>query len=120
MSKALTRTYPLSIQANASGGAVRFTPEAGRVFGCSIYHNNEAGTINPGTVRAKITYDDGSEVVPMVNIKHFRNRDASYFEGFVPLNLDTQNRTFVLTVEASEVFTDVFTADLVLAYENNC
>jgi len=118
MIKILEHSEQVTIDSGGSYVSKSFQPQAGKVIGCSIYHNNENGAINPGIVSARILTDAGLEVSPQADIRHYRNREAGYYDGLKVLNFDTEGKTYKIEIIATEPFTDDFKANLVLVYDN--
>ncbi|MXN90160.1 hypothetical protein GR160_02890 [Flavobacterium sp. Sd200] len=120
--KNLEHSEPFTIETGQSYLSKSFQPRAGFVVGCSIYHNNTDGSINPNLVSAKIVTDSGEEISPLSDIRHYRNRESGYYEGLKPLNFETNNKTYRLEIIAQEAFTGDFVGNLVFVFkpEGDC
>ncbi|MGQ2982115.1 hypothetical protein [Flavobacterium sp.] len=116
--KKLIHTEALPIASGSNTIVKRFTPQSGRILGCSFYHNNSSSSpITTGTISAKITTDSGEDIIPMCDIRHYRNRDAAYNDGLVPMDYDTCGKTLEVTIVATANFSANFNATLVLVYD---
>ncbi|RDI07048.1 hypothetical protein [Flavobacterium sp. AG291] len=114
--KVLEYAVNVEIPAGTSGKTVTFTPPAGVVIGCAIF---KVGGENSGFVSAKITTDSNEDVSPLTHIDNYRDREAGYIAGKKPLLLDTQGKSYMVTITSNANFDTDLKAQLVLVYEND-
>jgi len=114
MFKKLVHVENLTVANGASGNTVRFTPEAGLITHVAIFYPTIP---NPGIVSAKITNDQGEDYAPMQDIRNYRDREAGFYEGKMPVYVEAKGQTFVLTLAATAAFTAAFPVQLVCTYQ---
>lgn len=119
MIKVLEDFVTVNIPTGQKSAEITFKPKDGLCIGCAVFHNNTDGSKNAGTVRVKIETDSGEVISPLTDIRNYRSREAGYKESMKPLFFETQGKRYVVTILATENFTEDFTADLVLAYQND-
>jgi len=112
----IEEAFNMTIKAGTQYGRFDFKPQAGLVIATAIFPH---GGDNPGFVSAKISGDDGREISPATDIRNYRDREAGYREGKKPMNLDTQGKSFVFEIFASEPFATDLKVNWVLVYEPN-
>jgi len=117
MAKIPYQSVQFSIPSGTNGGNVTFTPQSGKIKGACLYHNNETGAVNTDLVTLRVSTAGGEEVLPVADIKHYRNREAKYDDGYIPLNRKSDNTTYNLTFSSASNFTDDFNGTFLLIYE---
>jgi len=114
MYKKLTETVNLSIASGTASGSFRFTPQSGLIVACTIFTN---GVVSPGFTTAKISNDSGEVISEAQDIRNYRDREAGYLEGKMPLFLEAKGQTFILDVMATANFPADFKCQLILIYQ---
>lgn len=107
----------LIVANGTSQNSVRFTPPQGFVLNAVLHFNDKNNT---GFVQTMLKDAAGVEIYKPQVVESLRTRNVPFEKDGKPLNIETNNRTFELTV-----FSDVnFTADtnfqLILIYKNEC
>ena len=116
-SKKLIHSQIVTIPNASNGFTARFQPQAGFITHCAIFYPSTIP--NPGAVTAKITNDQGEDYAPMQDIRNYRDREAGYFEGKMPLFIEATGQTFVLEIAAASAFTAACPITLVLVYQKD-
>lgn len=114
--KILEYAVNIDIPSGTSGKTVNFTPPPGLVIGCAIF---KTGGDNAGFVSVKITTDSNEDISPLTHIDNYRDREAGYAAGKKPLLLDTEGKSYMVTITSDQNFTTDLKAQLVLVYEND-
>nr|WP_322624476.1 hypothetical protein [uncultured Flavobacterium sp.] len=107
----------VNIASGTTGGTINVTPQTGRIIGACLYHNNENNAVNPGVVSLAVTTAGGTEILPNADIRHYRNRNAGYSEGFVPMEWNSDGTSFQLKFNASQAFTAAFVGTFLFFYD---
>lgn len=103
----------LTIVAGQTGGSKTFKPVNGKIIGCSIYYK---GGDSPGFTGAMVKDAGGREISMLQSIDNYRNREASYFEGIKPLNIEACGEDYTFEVIATSAFATDFTGELIFYY----
>lgn len=117
MAKIPYQSVQFSIASGTNGGTISFTPQSGKIKGACLYHNNESGALNSDLVTLRVSTAGGEEVLPVADVKHYRNREAKYDDGYIPLNRQSDNTTYNLTFNSATNFSGAFRGTFVLIYE---
>jgi hypothetical protein len=90
---------------------IDFTPKKGEIIGACIYQDDET-KVGSAALKAQ----DGSNLVDLVDLRHWRNRETSYGEGFIPISAMAQ--PMQLNVKLKVAAAANVTGQLVLIYKN--
>lgn len=114
------RTFVQDFKVSAGGKLETFPispTQNGRIIAVAIYKKNGENT---GIVRASITDGSGEEVAPLCHIDNYRDREAAFIEGKMPVDFEVGgSKELYLNIKATEVFTTELVGDLMLVYQED-
>ena len=99
------------VESGNTSDTIDFTPKNGEIIGVCIYQDDETKT-----GQANLVDQNAASIVDMVDLRHWRNRETAYEEGYIPVSVVSQPMTFTVKLKAAPV-TNV-TGQLVLIYKS--
>ncbi len=108
---------PITVLGGTLTKEVDFTFQAnGQPTHCAVYGIDKTNDV---LTRASIKDGAGVEIVPMHNINNFRDREADYLAGKMPLDMKGSNRgTFSILLKATDIADRKYELVLIMETEN--
>ena len=95
----IQKTVKLRIPTGRKDVTESFKMPTGFVKSMVVYTNDYKKDY-PQNLELALMDDASVEVIPMNHIDHFRQSNGEYEKSFKPLNFDSENRSFALTLKS--------------------
>jgi hypothetical protein len=115
--KSFIQVIQLKVLAGSSSAQETIKLPDGNVKFLAMFYK-DVDAANTGFVRASITDSVGEEVVQMHSIKNYRDREADYHEGKMPVRFKGGSM-YTVKIQATANFTTDFPVEVVFVYDPN-
>jgi hypothetical protein len=114
--KSLVQVLALTVLAGTNSVEKSIKLPEGNIKFVSMFYK-DVDAANTGFVRASIVDTNGEEIVQMHSIKNYRDREAGYHEGKMPIR-GIGGNYYTVKIQATAPFSNNFDVETVFTYEN--
>lgn len=80
-----------------------------------VAYTNGNEKVKPQIIKLGLKDDDSIDIIPLIHLDHFRQTGGEYEKSFKPLNFDSQNRKFSLTMTSTVAGQDDDNVDAIVS-----